>query len=146
MKQELLTINPELLAPLQLPLVNKFYKQNRARGKAKGNETVWVVKYCGSIIAAARIADISGHDFLTGVQVAQEFQRQGIAGKLIGEMLKGRQKPVYTFPYQYLVSMYKRLGFELCTPEELPKPLQQRFERYQAQGRDITAAVYPCLV
>lgn len=132
----------EQLPVIQLPLVNKFYKTHGARGKAKGNERVWVVKVKGEIVAAARIADISGCDFLTGVHVAEDFQGKGIAKALIGTMLRQCQKPLYTFPYSYLIGMYDRLGYTEITSEELPKPLQQRFGRYQGQGRDITAAVY----
>ena len=32
------------LLPVEQPLVNKFYQANKARGKAKGHEQVWVVK------------------------------------------------------------------------------------------------------
>lgn len=130
------------LTTLQLPLVNKFYKQQKARGKAKGNEMVWTVKANGQIIAAARLADISGNCFLTGVQVDAHYQRQGVAKRLIGTMLTGQQPgqgDCYTFPYRHLVRLYQGLGFVEVTDADLPKPLQMRFARYRGQGRDIVA-------
>ncbi|NQZ06236.1 MAG: GNAT family N-acetyltransferase [Algicola sp.] len=125
------------LETVQLPLVNKFYKANRARGKAKGNESVWVVKDKDEIVGAARVADISGHDFLTGVQVAGAYQRQGIAAALVSQIVKTQQKPCFTFPYGHLVGLYQYLGFVEIEADDLPKPLLMRFGRYQGQGREI---------
>jgi N-acetylglutamate synthase-like GNAT family acetyltransferase len=131
------------LAAVQLPLVNKFYKANRARGKAKGNEQVWVTKQEQQIVAAARIADICGCDFLTGVQVAQGFDGQGIASRLITQMLNTQQKCCYTFPYNHLMQWYEKLGFVTVAVEDLPNPLQMRFDRYTRQGRDIGCMAFP---
>jgi citrate lyase synthetase len=130
----------EILNPIQLALVNKFYKANGARGKAKGNERVWVVKQ-QQIIAAARIADISGCDFLTGVQVDKALTGNGIATRLIVELLKCQQDRCFTFPYTHLSQWYERLGFVKVASIDLPKPLQMRFERYKGQGRDIVCMV-----
>ena len=133
----------QMLETVQLPLVNKFYKAHRARGKAKGNESVWVVKDKGEIVGAARVADISGHDFLTGVVVAGDFQRQGIAAALVSEIAKTQQKPCFTFPYLHLVALYQKLGLVEVDVSELHKPIQMRFERYRGQGRDIVAMRAP---
>lgn len=131
----------QMLETVQLPLVNKFYKANRARGKAKGNERVWVAKDNGEIVGAARVADISGFDFLTGVMVAVTHQRQGIAAALVLQMVNAQQKPCFTFPYGHLVDLYQKLGFVEVDVSELPKPIEMRFERYRGQGRDIVAMV-----
>lgn len=131
----------ERLDPIKLPLINKFYRQYGARGKAKSNEQLWVVKSGAQIVAGARIGDISGCDFLTGVLVAPEYQGKGIATKLIQALLHGRDKPLYSFPYCHLMAMYQKLGFKALPIERLPKPLLMRFERYQKQGRNIGAAV-----
>lgn len=127
----------ERIAALQLPLVNKFYKANRARGKAKGNEKVFVVRDGQAIVGAARVAYISGSDFLTGVQVAQSHQRRGIARALIHEIISLQEKACYTFPYKHLISLYKSLGFIEVQADDFPKPVLMRFERYRAHGRDI---------
>lgn len=134
--------NIQLLSNIALPLVNKFYKANKARGKAKGNDRVYVIRDKSEIVGAARVVDISGHDFLTTVQVGELYQRQGIATQLISHICKMQSKPLFTFPYQHLMALYLRLGFEEVEAEQLPKPLLQRFGRYQTQGRDITGAVY----
>jgi GNAT superfamily N-acetyltransferase len=133
----------QMLETVQLPLVNKFYKVNRARGKAKGNERVWVVKDKGEIVGAARVADISGHDFLTGVQVAASHQRRGVAAALVGQIVNTQQKPCFTFPYGHLVGLYQKLGFVEVDVSEWPKPIEMRFERYKGQGRDIVVMRAP---
>ncbi|MFT4924399.1 MAG: N-acetylglutamate synthase-like GNAT family acetyltransferase [Phenylobacterium sp.] len=128
----------------QRPLVNKFYKQQKARGKGKGNENVFVVKVDGQIIAAARLADIAGCCFLTGVQVDSNYQRQGVAKALVSAMLAqlSPEQSCYTFPYQHLTGLYQVLGFSALSEDELPQPLQTRFMRYRGQGRDIIAMCY----
>ncbi len=129
----------EQLSPVQLPLVNKFYQQQRARSKAKGNERVYVTRRKLQIIAAARLADISACCFLTGVQVDNHYQRQGVAKTLLTAMLNDLTESCYTFPYQHLTGFYQQLGFVELAQQELPLPLQQRFVRYRGQGRDIVA-------
>ena len=135
----------ECLNPVLTPLANKFYKTNGARGKAKGNEKVWVVKH-QHIVAAARVADICGCDFLTGVHVEATLTGQGIATRLITQLLKSQHKNCYTFPYADLYQWYQKLGFVSVTFVDLPKPLQLRFERYKGQGRDIVCMVKDCTV
>ncbi|MFT5162261.1 MAG: putative N-acetyltransferase YhbS [Alteromonadaceae bacterium] len=131
------------LAILQLPLLNKFYKQQKARGKAKGNEQLYVARIAsGEIVGGARLADISGCCFLTGVQVDTSHQRKGVAKALVKLCIKDLNESGYTFPYEHLAGLYQALGFVEVDGEDLPNPLKTRFARYQGQGRGILAMVY----
>lgn len=134
-----------------VPLVNKFYKANRGRARAKSSDKVWVIRQSGELVAALRVVQLSGHEFLTGVQVAIDKQNQGIATSLLTQVfdrlygLDNPQplvKPCYTFPYRHLVGFYERLGWQSIESDDLPIPLQTRFARYLGQGRDIGVMVF----
>ena len=129
-----------------VPLVNKFYKANRGRARARSSDKVWVVRDNGELVAALRVVQLSGHEFLTGVQVALDKQGLGIATAMLTQVFEhlhanGLVKPCYTFPYVHLIEFYRRLGWVEIGKDELPKPLQTRFERYLGQGRDIGAMI-----
>lgn len=129
-----------------MPLVNKFYKANRGRSRAKSSDKVWVVRQNNELVAALRVVPLCGHEFLTGVQVAVNKQGQGIATGLLTQVFEKLyeadnparlMKPCYTFPYSHLVGFYSCLGWQVMAEDDLPKPLQTRFARYVGQGRDI---------
>ena len=138
-----------------VPLVNKFYKVNRGRARAKSSDKVWVMRERGELVAALRVVQLSGHEFLTGVQVALAKQGQGIATSLLTQVFEKlygpdhsqqqeqvKVKPCYTFPYRHLVGFYERLGWQSIDSDDLPIPLQTRFARYVGQGRDICVMCY----
>jgi len=145
-----------LIDKVLLPLVNKFYKANRARSRAKSSDRVWVIKQQGEIVAALRVVQIAGNEFLTGVQVAEQWQGKGVATLMLqqvfailsGQAVDGEAvvqplaKPCYTFPYLHLIDFYTKLGWRVITKEQLPVNLHTRYERYCGQGRDIGVMVY----
>lgn len=145
----LLTLEKFQVEPIgqqMVPLVNKFYKANRGRARAKSSDKVWIIREKGHLVGALRVVQLSGHEFLTGVQVALDKQGQGIATCLLTQVFErlygsDNSQPLvklcYTFPYRHLMSFYARLGWQSMMMEDLPKPLQTRFLRYVGQGRDI---------
>ena len=154
------------IEPILLPLVNKFYQANGARARAKSSDRVWVVREQSAIIAALRVVHLCGHEFLTGVHVASSWQGRGVATLMLTEVFKqlysadvtdnavnpllnttvenkGKQhKPCYTFPYEYLIGFYSKLGWRQIEKQELPLNMQSRYERYCRQGRNIGVMVY----
>lgn len=144
----------EKIAPIALPLVNKFYKGNRSRAKAKSSDKVWIVRKDDSngaeIIAALRVVQLCGHEFLTGVHVAEEYQGQGVATSMLQQVftriyqqgLVRANKPCYTFPYRHLIDFYQGLGWQVIDITQAPANFQTRYERYCKQGRDIGVMIY----
>ncbi len=132
-------IHYQLLDPVQLPLVNKFYKLHRVRGRAKRHDVVYVAKVNNEIVAAAKLVNVEQNYLLAGVYTAQNHRGQGIGLGLISTILDDTQvqkKTIYTFSYDDVISFYLALGFSLKS--QLPHALAQLFEVYRSQGRKIT--------
>ena len=130
----------QLLSPIKYPLAGKYYQAQGSKSRVPSNNIVAVVKHCGEIIGAARLAPIDEYWFLTGVHTNENHRSRGIANTLIS-ILTDQREIIYSFPYQHLVTFYQRLGFELVTPESLPCELAQRFNAYVKQGREIVVMI-----
>ncbi|WP_462159126.1 GNAT family N-acetyltransferase [Pseudoalteromonas sp. GB56] len=124
------------LPPLATPLVNKFYDEVGARGRATKQDQVWVTRCNNTIIAAARVANIDNNSFLCGVYVASQHRNQGQASALIRQICAEHTGPIYSFIYQHLTEFYTKLGF-IPVPQTLPSALTSKLLTYQNQGRKI---------
>ncbi|MBD1581172.1 GNAT family N-acetyltransferase [Pseudoalteromonas sp. S16_S37] len=127
------------LNAISTPLINKFYKQHRGRGRANKQDQNWVVKD-PEIIAACRIQDVEGELFLSSVLVAPEYRGKGIARALLAHVFVQQNSVIYTFAYRHLSQFYRQMGFCEST---LPLQLQPYFNSYVAQKRDIVAMCLP---
>jgi len=135
------TYNIQQLDTIAFPLVNKFYRQQKAKSKASGHDTVWVAKEHHKIIAVARITPLpSLHLLLTGVHVSDNYRHQGIARELVTQCCDINES-VYTFSLSHLVDFYRQLGFVTLPTDDLPCELAQRFNAYIKQGRKIIAMI-----
>ena len=129
------------LEPIKYPLVNKFYRNENAKSKAKGHDTVWIAKDRQSIIAATRITPLPGNiQLLTSVYVAPVYRKQGIAFNLVKQCCLSNGV-IYTFSLTHLTDFYQQLGFKQLSPNQLPCELAQRFSAYINQGRQIVAMI-----
>ena len=129
----------ERLEQIAIPLVNKFYQVHNVRGRANKQDQVWVVRDKG-IIAACRIQNRAGSLFLSTLFVDADYRGQGIAQRLIEEILSLQTQPIYTFAYCHLAQFYGALAFQV--EEMLPTDLASMFSAYKQQGRDILAMKY----
>ncbi|NOU52614.1 GNAT family N-acetyltransferase [Pseudoalteromonas sp. JBTF-M23] len=124
---------------ISTPLINKFYKQHRGRGRAIKQDQNWVVKD-PDIIAACRVQHIEGVLLLSSVLVAPKHRSKGIARALLTQVFAQQNAAVYTFAYRHLYEFYQQMGLCECT---LPSQLQPYFDSYVAQKRDIVAMCLP---
>ncbi len=129
----------EQLTELQIPLVNKFYKQARYSSKAGRGEVIFVLKGVAGIVAAVRLEPKQNAcHFLRAMCVAPELRGQGVGTELLAQMqdfLKAHS--VYCFPFDHLTKFYGDAGFQLQSAEGLPSSIVDPFDRYQQQGRKI---------
>ncbi|MBB1408465.1 MAG: N-acetylglutamate synthase-like GNAT family acetyltransferase [Pseudoalteromonas rhizosphaerae] len=122
----------ECLEPIKTPLVNKFYDQYKARGRATRQDQVWVVYNDLVIVAACRIQNRSDYLFLSTLLVAPAWRGQGIAKKLLIHTLSNQNSLVYTFAYNYLADFYQSIGFNFVLT--LPPPLDTLFTVYKQRN------------
>ena len=129
----------EQLTELQIPLVNKYYKQSRYSSKAGRGEVIFVLKDQSGIVAAVRLEPKNnGWFFLRAMCVAPELRGQGIGTQLLNHMQDFlSHHSVYCFPFDHLQVFYEKAGFILHGIDEAPSFIRDPFCRYQLQGRKI---------
>ncbi len=127
------------LDPLQLPLVNRFYKECRYPAKAGRGEKVFVLKAGTSIVAAVRLSPKADNTlFLRSMCVAPDSRRLGYGARLLqGIEPVLAQQSSYCFPFEHLLSFYERAHYQVQTPESVPSFIRDPFENYRRQGRNI---------
>ncbi len=134
------------LPELQIPLLNKFYKQCRYAAKAGRGELLFVLKDSEAgqqIVAGVRLlANDHGWYFLRSMCVSPAVRGQGLGSQLLEQMADFLQTHrVYCFPFSPLQSFYTQAGFFLLPPEQAPAFMREPFQRYTLQGRDICLMV-----
>ncbi|MGH1373911.1 MAG: GNAT family N-acetyltransferase [Cellvibrionaceae bacterium] len=129
----------EKLTELQIPLVNKFYKQARYSSKAGRGEVVFVLKGDAGIVAAVRLEPKPNDAyFLRAMCVLPELREKGVGTQLLVQMQSFlNAHSVYCFPFDHLVAFYGAAGFKLQETSKLPSSIVDPFSRYQRQGRKI---------
>ena len=140
-----MTLEITPLAAIKTPLVNKFYAEQGARGRAAKHDKVWVARAQGAIIGACRYRPVAEQWLLCGVYVDSNLRGQGIAKRLLScamvefqQLLPGAT--IHTFAYTHLQSFYCHLGFAKC--EQLPPALQPLLSSYLGQKRQLVAMYY----
>jgi GNAT superfamily N-acetyltransferase len=131
-------VSIERLPALQMPLLNKFYKQHRSRMRGS-DEHAWVARR-QHIVAALKLSPVAQGHWLTGLFTDPAQRAQGVASRLVKSVLEAYPGPVWLFCEPALTDFYLRLGFVRC--QSLPEPLGDRLQRYQ-HSRRLLALVYP---
>lgn len=120
------------LAVLQHPLLHKFYRAQRSPMRIPDGAQPWVARGA-DILAALNLTPLDGGQWLTGLLVAREHRRQGLARHLIDHALAATPAPTWLFCHSDLADFYQRLDF---TPSEhLPPSLAERLQRYRRHKR-----------
>lgn len=126
--------------------VNKFYKRQKQKGSASGDERVFVVNTCDPItsdehilIAAVRLVPYSGYYWLRSLYVAAPHQGKGIGSLLLAFVNEQVKQDIHCFPYTHLDRFYALSGYQLTQPAQLPMSLSQLFDRYNHKGDNIIA-------
>lgn len=89
----------------------------------------WWVARDQEIVAGLNLVGVEGGCWLTGLYVAPEYRKAGLATQLIGDALAQPEGLIWLFCHPSLLPLYAPLGFSVC--EALPQGLRSRLERYQ---------------
>ncbi|MDW6091155.1 GNAT family N-acetyltransferase [Vibrio rhizosphaerae] len=134
----------EMLDPLKLPLVQRFYKQHYPTAKPKRHESIYTASLANQFCAVVRFRNIgASFQLLTGMTVAKERRSQGIGHQLLSfcedHVLNHN---VFCFAYRHLESFYQSHHFVVQAPQALPGEINTLYQRYHHQGRDIIPMRY----
>lgn len=127
----------------QISLGNRFLKRYK-QSQAGKQDSMYLAKTAApsgnQIVGAVWLQNNPDHLWLRSLFIAPSLRQKGIAKQLVRSCFdEMHQKPSYCFPWQELESFYEELNFATISPQELPKPLERRFQRYQKNGRKILA-------
>ncbi len=128
----------EHLAPIKLPLLKRFYKQNYPSTKPKSDELTIVAYSDLAMVAVVRFRNVSDYRLLTGMAVNEAKRGQGVGTQLLQYCHKEvLQKDDFCFSYSHLQHFYEQVDFKRVDVSELPSELKNLFNRYYQSGKDL---------
>lgn len=110
-----------------MPLLKKFYRAHRSHMRVPGAACCWVAEHSG-IVAGLCLTPVEHGHWLTGLLVAPGQRNQGLAQRLVTQVLTRCEGPVWLFCEPKLASFYLQLGF--YEGPALPESLACRLQRY----------------
>ncbi len=119
--------------------LNRFYKRNGHKGKARADDLCFWLEEDEVIVAALRLTPEQEYSLMRGVWVDKQRQREGLGSELIRRSFAfWPTLPCYCFPYAHLERFYHQLGFSNAgsTPSP-PQKLSMQLTRYRARGEDL---------
>lgn len=136
-------VNFQKLDPIKLPLIKPIYKAFYPSARPKKNETIVVGYLENKIVAIVRFRPIDNLWLLTGMLVVPEHRSSGIASQLLQFcQAKYFNDNYFCFAYSHLEKLYQIAGFETKEVSELPMTLQQLFQRYTLNGKNLLPMQY----
>ena len=128
--------------------VNKFYKRQKHKGSASGNERVFVVYDAPtkkvdnsedepSIIAAVRLVPAENYYWLRSLYVDRSRQGAGIGSQLLAHINTHVHSSIHCFPYSHLEAFYSQCGYQMINLDPGPLALQQLYKKYNQKGDGV---------
>jgi N-acetylglutamate synthase-like GNAT family acetyltransferase len=119
--------------------VNQFYRRQKHKGSARGDERVFMIEDDEQIIAAVRLVPYDGFYWLRSLYVEQSRQGHRLGSQLLAFVHSNTQLPIYCFPYLHLDHFYQQAGYDFIYEDEMPQSIHQLYTRYNRKGPGILA-------
>lgn len=119
--------------------VNQFYRRQKHKGSASGDERVFVIEHDSQIIAAVRLVPYEGYYWLRSLYVEQTQQGKKLGSQLLAYLDQHITQPIYCFPYLHLDHFYQQAGYQLIGEDKMPQSILQLYTRYNRKGQGILA-------
>lgn len=81
-------------------------------------------------VACAALSDFGEFSVLYHVVVDPKWQKQGLASRLIQQLIQETRTPLYLVCKPQLVSFYRQLGFQAQSWKHLAKPIKAHFQDF----------------
>jgi N-acetylglutamate synthase-like GNAT family acetyltransferase len=121
--------------------LNRFYKDNKDKARAKPSDLMYAVINKGengdeTILAAMRLLPYDGFLFMRSVLTRADARGQGIASELIRFAIAQQEQqdkplPIYTLPTPLAAPLYARLGFTPVEQNQIPAQLLASYRRFR---------------
>lgn len=129
-----------VVQPGELARIAGFYEAVGYGGGVSPADVTLAAYKDGQLAGVVRLCDEHGVIVLRGMQVAPEFQRQGIGRALLARCLPWLDRgTAWCLPYDHLARFYGEAGFEPAPPDALPAFLSERLAGYLASGQRVMA-------
>lgn len=122
--------------------VNQFYKKQKHKGSASGDERVFIIEQDETIIASVRLVPLEDDYWLRSLYVEQALQGQSLGSQLLHFVSTHIKQTIYCFPYLHLDHFYQQAGYEPIDHDNMPHALQQLYLRYNRKGQGILAMAH----
>jgi len=118
------------------PEILKHYQTcNYGGGIQNGDRAVVAID--GEVIGAVRICMENDVKVLRGMQIKLAWQRKGLGSSMLKFLAKHvDMQGCYCLPYRHLKTFYALIGFEEILPQNAPKFLTERLEKYLSSGNN----------
>ncbi|MBV0934513.1 GNAT family N-acetyltransferase [Marinobacterium weihaiense] len=121
----------------QLHVLNRFYKRNGHKGKARPGDHAFVLHLNGQVLAGVRFEVMAEGWLMRGLWVHRNWRGQGLGRQLLqGCEVQWSAQPCYCYPYRELAAFYTRIGF-VAVEEHVAPRLQTLLSRYRRRGEDV---------
>ena len=126
------------LPALMLPRVNRFFKANGHKGKAKSHERVFVLEQGGRITAALRACPEADGYLLRSVWVASHMRSQGLGTALLTQAVgQLGLSPCWCYPFGHLKRFYQQSGFIEADINAVPATIASRYLTYSHKHQGL---------
>lgn len=133
-----------LFEPWQEPnfrAVNKFYRSQKHKGSASGDEQVFVAwdtsETENTLIGAVRLVPYEDYFWLRSLYIHEDLRGHGLGHELLRTVQNQITLPIHCFPYGHLNSFYSKAGYVDTPKPELPQSLQQLYDRYSNKDESL---------
>jgi len=112
-----------------LKAINEFYEKCGLLGEANKNEYILIAKNQNAIIGAIRLSNENNIYILKGLQIAENYQNQGIGVRLLNSIKeKIVNKDCFSLIFAEHQKFYNDIGFYKINKSESPAFLIERYE------------------
>lgn len=119
--------------------VNQFYRSQKHKGSASGEEQVFIIELDDKIVGAVRLVPYPDYFWLRSLQIEASLKGQRLGSRLLAYVHKQIDQPIYCFPFTHLDHFYTQAGYQHVKENNLPESIAHLFARYSRKGQGILA-------
>jgi N-acetylglutamate synthase-like GNAT family acetyltransferase len=89
------------------------------------------------VIGCVRLKPYPGFYELASLAISNQWRASGVGRELVNTLLKSHQGPVFLICEDQVIEFFRRFGFGLIPPSEIPPGLESKIARYRSESGHI---------